>query len=546
MKLRTLFSVQPGTLACTVLLWAATAVLLAFAAAPYRAFQLWSFSILFGGLLLYRGRSSLVKVVAYLGFLLIWIDGGIRAFLRTIYGAEPKSTFVLESVANTHTSESFEYLQTLWSDVALWSGVVLALAIAGLVLIRRIPSTPAPRTVSGKALSVLIGFLALVLTVGAALSPWRGHWPIFYWPSWVRSVESVRAGWENQTQEHDLRRATADAQVTSASKEPRTLLLLVGESMVRDNLSLYGYPRNTTPKLDALANDPHFATVRPVWSVSSSTLPAFDDMFEFSTSSGPGNLFAFFRSAGYKVTWISNQDDLAIKNRYAAWDDDPEMLNRLSGRSSASLDGNVLPSLEKALKDPAERHLIVVHLIGLHPHYRLRRPNNWKADWAKNDAVETQLKALDRSSWVIDARSDYDLGIRYQDEILARSLELARASSEGKILDWVYVSDHGQELGDDENRTGHSNTTADGYRVPLLFWLSDRSDAKDWENRPFRTDRLSPTLLALAGIRWKDEDAGRIFLDPAYVWEKPEIPVLDPELDAVTAREAERRANAAP
>ena len=277
-------------------------MLLAFAAAPYRAFQLWSFSILFGGLLLYRGRSSLAKIVAYLGFLLIWVDGGIRAFLRTIYGAEPKSTFVLESVANTHTSESFEYLQTLWSDIALWSGIVLALAIAGFLLIRRIPSTPAPRTVSGRPLTVLISFLALVLTVGAALSPWRGHWPIFYWTSWVRSVESVRAGWENQTQEHALRRATADAQITSASQEPRTLLLLVGESTVRDDLSLYGYPRNTTPKLDALAKDPHFATVRPVWSVSSSTLPAFDDMFEFSTSSGPGNLFAFFRNAGYKVT----------------------------------------------------------------------------------------------------------------------------------------------------------------------------------------------------------------------------------------------------
>lgn len=82
--------------------------------------------------------------------------------------------------------------------------------------------------------------------------------------------------------------------------------------------------------------------------------------------------------------------------------------------------------------------------------------------------------------------------------------------------------------------------------MPLLFWLSDRSDAKSWENRPFRTDRLSPTLLALAGIRWKDEDANRIFLDPAYVWEKPEIPVVDPELDAVTARETQRRASAAP
>ena len=272
--------------------------------------------------------------------------------------------------------------------------------------------------------------------------------------------------------------------MTSASKKPRTLLLLVGESMVRDNLSLYGYPRNTTPKLDALANDPHFATVRPVWSVSSSTLPAFDDMFEFSTSSGPGNLFAFFRSAGYKVTWISNQDDLAIKNRYAAWDDDPEMLNRLSGRSSASLDGNVLPALERPLKDPAERPPHRGASDRPSPALPSASPERLDGRLGKkNDAVETQLKTLDRSSWVIDARSDYDLGIRYQDEILRARWSSPARQAPGRSSIGLRL---GPRTGARRRRQPYRSLQYDRgrYRVPLLFWLSDRSDAKDWEIAP--------------------------------------------------------------
>ncbi|MBN0466987.1 sulfatase-like hydrolase/transferase, partial [Pseudomonas aeruginosa] len=33
---------------------------------------------------------------------------------------------------------------------------------------------------------------------------------------------------------------------------PRTLVLVIGESTSRKHMSLYGYPRETTPQLDAL------------------------------------------------------------------------------------------------------------------------------------------------------------------------------------------------------------------------------------------------------------------------------------------------------
>ena len=39
-----------------------------------------------------------------------------------------------------------------------------------------------------------------------------------------------------------------------------------------------------------------------------------------------------------------------------------------------SLDGELLDCIQEALADPAERKFIIVHLLGAHPHYRLRFP----------------------------------------------------------------------------------------------------------------------------------------------------------------------------
>jgi heptose-I-phosphate ethanolaminephosphotransferase len=52
------------------------------------------------------------------------------------------------------------------------------------------------------------------------------------------------------------------------------------------------------------------------------------------------------------------------------------MENNKPGRSSNSLDEILLPSYENALKDSHPRKLIVLHMLGAHPHYRLRYPKS--------------------------------------------------------------------------------------------------------------------------------------------------------------------------
>ena len=144
-----------------------------------------------------------------------------------------------------------------------------------------------------------------------------------------------------------------------------------------------------------------------------------------SAGDGRINLFALFSAAGWTVHWISNQDDIAIQTQYAVFASEAQFINRMTGRSSASMDLNVLPTFKQALADPAPRKLIVVHLIGAHPHYALRFRDSDEIDWG-HDHVMQNLNHLDRSPWVVAARNQYDWAMRYQDEVLSELFHLSK------------------------------------------------------------------------------------------------------------------------
>lgn len=547
-----LFSPAKGLVLRLVLMLLASGVFLAFAAAPRRAFQLWSFVIPFALLWLVQAerrsfKATLLKCLAFLGFLFSVLDGGVRGFIRDVYSADPVSSFVLESVANTNSAEALDFFKTVLPDILTWSGAgALTLAVVGALMFIRCPKRN-DALVSKRAAIPLVIFLTLIAIVSWSIKPWRNQLPPIYWFEWTQKVSSMQERWANLAVQWKEEAALSAESLISADPKPQTIVLLIGESTTRDHWSLYGYSRKTTPKLEARAQeDPRFLTIRNAWSVDGSTVSAFRSMFlaqppyerltdgkTQNTDAGVReNVFALFRQAGWKITWISNQEDLAIRNQFAHWANEQIFLNRVGGRSSVSLDERVLPPLKKALADPAPRHLIVVHLIGAHPHYSLRFPPDWQSDWPE-DAVEDELKSLDRSPWVIAANDTYDTVMRYQDQVIAETLNLSEdAATQEKPVVWAYISDHGQELGEAENRTGHSQTTPDGYRVPFVLWSSDNRFSKDLVHQPFRADRLDTAMLSTAGIRRKLEAANEDFLSKAYDFDAPALPMKDPELDA--------------
>lgn len=459
------------------------------------------------------------------------VDGAARAFLARQYLATPDSSLVLAAAANTTWREAREFLS---SQLPLIGGAAAAL-VATLVWVG-VAIAAASRDgapLSRRARVVLIGMLVLGC-VGHLSKPWRRHHPLLFWPTWTQQVVDLRAAWHDQhgQREQLLRNARAAAPVV-ADTQPSTVVLVLTDSVNRDNMSLYGYLRPTTPQLAALRDEEpaRLLTLRHAWSVQAGTLASLSGLFSFGErdeddpAGRAQHLLALARTAGYKVWWMSNHDDVAVDQQHARLADEVEMINRQPGRSSASLDGELLDCLEEALVDPAPRKLVVVHLLGAHPHYRLRMPQGEHPFDDHTDAIDDRMAREGRPLWLRETRQDYDAAIRYHDGVVAQTLRLTRRHApDGGRGAWMFLSDHGQEVGHSIAHAGHSPGTEAGYRIPALLWRNTAPFDTDIAARPFRADWAGWTLAELMQLRWTGMHPTRNVLDTRYAWQAPVLP----------------------
>ena len=457
-------------------------------------------------------------------------DGMLRAYLLETYQSAPDSTAVLGALANTNLREMHEYLRMHWRTGLLGAAVWLTAGALGW----RLAAPGSPNAVVPPPRRWQVAGLAAVLLLCAAAwasKPWRRLHPLLYWPAWTQSLTDQQARWQDQTQRRAalLQRAQAQAPVVT-HPGPSTVVLVITDSINRDNMQLYGYGRATTPRLvDMQRLQPeHMLVLRNAWSADASTLPALDNLFAFGQphAAAPQHLIALARAAGYKVWWMSNHDDMAVEQQHARLADVVDMVNRTPGRASASLDGELLDCIQEAIDDPTERKFIIVHLLGAHPHYRLRFPPDQNPFDDAVDRVESQLQAQGRPAWVRRFRQDYDAALLYHDFVVAESLRITQsgARAPGRSA-WVYLSDHGQEVGHGDNRAGHSPGTESGYRIPAIVWNSHARAPADVALRPFRADWAGWTVADTLGLDWPGEQPERNVLTRQYQWQPPSLPV---------------------
>ncbi|SDP02909.1 Sulfatase [Paracidovorax cattleyae] len=236
-----------------------------------------------------------------------------------------------------------------------------------------------------------------------------------------------------------------------ASKPWRRLHPVLFWTQWGDNMSLYGYGRPTTPGLQAqqAVLGEAFTAFRQAWSADATTLPALRNFFRFGEpdAAHPHHALGIARAAGY-IVWY-----------------------RTPGRSGASLDSEVLDCLEEALADPAPRKLLVLHLMGAHPHYDLCFPEGANPFDDRPDAVDAMLERAGRPAWLRDRREKYDAAVLYHEGIVSTILRRTReGGTPGGYRAFMYLSDHGQEVGHGANWAGHSPSTPAGYRIPAIVW----------------------------------------------------------------------------
>jgi lipid A ethanolaminephosphotransferase len=305
-----------------------------------------------------------------------------------------------------------------------------------------------------------------------------------------------------------------------AGAKPPLLMLVVGETARADHFALNGYARETNPYTAGLG----VVSFGNVSACGTSTAASWPCMFSplgrdaFVARRGEQeNLLDLLQRAGLAVLWLDNQvgcKGLCARVPHAMAAAAPPGSKHAPGlcRDGECLDEAMLTGLEQRLDAlPPERRargvVLVLHQMGSHgPAYYRRSP----AD-GKRFLPECTTHALQDCApqALVNA---YDNSIAYTDRMLARSIRWLQAQGGGYDPMLLYVSDHGESLGE-HNLYLHGMPLAVAPReqthVPMLLWLPPQSQTATGAPREcllqrrdaaLSHDHLFHTVLGLLGV----------------------------------------------
>ena len=265
-----------------------------------------------------------------------------------------------------------------------------------------------------------------------------------------------------------------------------TYVLIVGESVRVDNMSLYGYTRSTTPQVEAqrkqiklfnqaISGAPYTALSVPL------SLTA-DSVLSHDIHNYPDNIINMANQAGFQTFWLSSQ---------SAFRQNGTAVTSIAMRAMETVyvrgfDELLLPHLSQALQQKTQqKKLIVLHLNGSH---------------------EPACSAYPQSSAVFQPQDDqdacYDNSIHYTDSLLGQVFELLK----DRRASVMYFADHGLERDPTKKNVyfhGGWEASQQAYHVPMFIWyspvLGDGVD-RTTENNIFSTAYNNYLINAWMGV----------------------------------------------
>lgn len=308
-----------------------------------------------------------------------------------------------------------------------------------------------------------------------------------------------------------------DVEFTKRGNLPKTIVVVIGESLTRTHMSLYGYKRKTSERLELLGDS--LLVYQNVVSPQVHTIPVLRSTMTLSEKDHPEyitekpSLFELFNRAGFETYFISNQP--FSENSNSSYDVFFELAKHKYNLSlDKQTDGIVLPALDEILTtDTTHNKLIVIHLIGNHMAYEFRYTPEFNVfDYTEDNVLQTTKYRDAKACKTVDR---YDNSVLYNDYIISTMISMLK-NEKGTDAGLIYFSDHGEEVYDFRNFTGHAYEKVTSYmcQIPFLVWMSEgyKRDNPDLEvdlNRPFSTQDFLYSLSDFAGINYPDYNDSR-------------------------------------
>jgi glucan phosphoethanolaminetransferase (alkaline phosphatase superfamily) len=257
-------------------------------------------------------------------------------------------------------------------------------------------------------------------------------------------------------------------------------VVVVGETSRRIDWSLFGYPRATTPRLDAIKND--LILFERVSSNATNTILSVPLALTRATPAtrevarSEKSIITLLKQAGFETFWISNQErsdalfnpisQIAIEADHVSFPGDIH-----SGERGDGFDSNLLTRLNGALASLRKdaKAVIFLHMEGSHFGYKERYPAAFSV-FRRGQGAPRALP--ERAMQLVD---EYDNSIYFTDHNIRGVID--RLALCGCKAGMIFFSDHGERLFDNgltDSDFGHGFPTVsrEEIDIPFLVWLS--------------------------------------------------------------------------
>lgn len=455
------------------------------------------------------GRRTAPVVAAALFML-----AAIIAYFGNTYGAYFDAAMI-RNIFDSDRAEMRDLLKgQFFAYLALWG--VLPASIAARVLL------PAQSWSTRWRRSAAIGVAGLALVAALALgfsahlaSFLREHKPLRYLINPANVIYgAAHYAWRSaeDTQAFEDMEGRVFPVVAARGAKPLLVFLVVGETARAANFELDGYARHTNPRLQRMDNVLFFRDVHSCGTSTATSVPCmFSHLgrsnFDVDAASSRSNLLDAVGRGGVSIQWRENNSGCKhVCDRVAHVD----FVGGTQGDCTGAhcFDSVMLRGLREQLRDTPKNSLIVFHQAGSHgPAYAERYPPQFETFTPVCRSAD--LGRCARAA-VVNA---YDNTIVYTDHVLAESIELLKSLGAQYDSLLIYVSDHGESLGEHGlylHAAPYFIAPEEQIHVPLVMWMSegyrtrsktDLACLRARTSQPATHDDVYHTVLGALGLR---------------------------------------------
>lgn len=459
----------------------------------------------------------------------IILDGG-QLVLLYLFGQSVIAVDMYLNLTSSNASEASELLGNIILVIAfvffLYTLPTLWLVVRSIRMRERISSGFRRKW---EGMSIVLFFLGLALSLlSSPVQDYRFSWKDDMYP--VNALYNLYFAIHKAEKNSEYHITSADFKFHSyrvghQGKQREIYVLVVGETSRAMEWRLYGYERNTTPRLqkidgltryvDAVTQSNNTHKSVPII-LSAASAENYDILYKEKS------IVTAFKEAGFRTLVIANQKltTSMIGSFYREADTFIDMSARLVGTGKSSrLDGDILPFLKKELEQEEGDLFIVLHTYGSHFNYQERYPKEFRT------FMPDRVEAI-RATYKREMRNAYDNSIRYTDYLLGEIIDLLAAA--GGPASMLYLSDHGEDIFDDARaRYLHASPIPTYYQlhIPYVIWFSKSYreaypqkylQAQTHETFPVSTNSVFHTMLDLAGVWAPEADSSFALTNRAF------------------------------